>query len=40
MTSERLVDAVLFDLGNVLVGWDPFLPYQGHYPRAQGRRAG
>ena len=29
MTGERLVDAVLFDLGKVLVGWDPFLPYQG-----------
>ena len=29
----RRVDAVLFDLGNVLVRWDPYLPYQGHYPR-------
>lgn len=38
MTGERLVDAVLFDLGNVLVGWDPFLPYQGRYPRARVER--
>ena len=28
-----LVDAVLFDLGNVLVRWDPYLPYQGRFPR-------
>lgn len=28
-----LVDAVLFDLGNVLVRWDPYLPYEGRYPR-------
>ena len=38
MSGERLVDAVLFDLGNVLVGWDPFLPYQGRYPRARVER--
>ncbi len=34
----RLVDAVLFDLGNVLVRWDPFLPYEGRYPRAEVER--
>lgn len=28
-----LIDAVLFDLGNVLARWDPFLPYEGQYPR-------
>ncbi|MCR6689956.1 HAD family phosphatase [Cellulomonas sp.] len=26
--------AVLLDLGNVLVGWDPFGPYAGHMARA------
>lgn len=31
----RGVDAVLFDLGNVLVGWDPFLPYVGRRTRAE-----
>lgn len=34
----RLVDAVLFDLGNVLVRWDPFLPYEGRYPREEVER--
>ena len=29
----REVDAVLFDLGNVLVGWDPFLPFVGRRSR-------
>ena len=38
MTGEGLVDAVLFDLGNVLVGWDPFLAYQGRCPRAEVQR--
>jgi 2-haloacid dehalogenase len=28
-----LIDAVLFDLGNVLVRWDPYLPYADRYPR-------
>lgn len=32
------VDVVLFDLGNVLVRWDPFLPYEGRYPRADVER--
>lgn len=32
-SGGRLVDAVLFDLGNVLVRWDPYLPYAGRYPR-------
>lgn len=29
------VDAVLFDLGQVLVRWDPHLPFVGRYPRAE-----
>lgn len=32
-TATRFIDAVLFDLGNVLVRWDPYLPYEGRYPR-------
>lgn len=32
--AGREIDAVLFDLGNVLVRWDPYLPYEGHVPRA------
>lgn len=32
--STRLVDAVLFDLGQVLVEWDPFGPYAGRHDRA------
>lgn len=35
---DRLVDAVLFDLGNVLVRWDPFLPYEGRYAREEVER--
>lgn len=31
----RAVDAVLFDLGNVLVRWDPHLPFVGRHPRAE-----
>lgn len=27
------IDAVLFDLGQVLVGWDPYLPYVGRLDR-------
>ena len=27
------IDAVLFDLGRVLVDWDPYRPYVGRYPR-------
>lgn len=34
----RLVDAVLFDLGNVLVRWDPYLPYEGRYTREEVER--
>lgn len=37
-TPARLVDAVLFDLGNVLVRWDPHLPYEGRYPREEVER--
>ena len=33
--SGRLVDAVLFDLGQVLVRWDPFGPYADRYDRAE-----
>lgn len=33
--AGRAVDAVLFDLGNVLVRWDPHLPYVGRHPRAE-----
>lgn len=32
------IEAVLFDLGRVLVDWDPFRPYEGRYPRAQVER--
>lgn len=32
------IDAVLFDLGNVLVGWDPFLPFVGRRPRREVER--
>ena len=28
------IDAVVFDLGNVLVRWDPYLPYVGRLARA------
>lgn len=33
--GERQVDAVLFDLGNVLIRWDPYLPYEGRFPREE-----
>ena len=36
--SARLLDAVLFDLGNVLVRWDPYLPYEGRYAREEVER--
>ncbi|WP_199424035.1 HAD family hydrolase [Actinotalea solisilvae] len=32
------VDAVLFDLGQVLVRWDPWLPFRGRHPEADVRR--
>jgi 2-haloacid dehalogenase len=32
------LDAVLFDLGKVLVAWDPYLPYAGRCARAQVER--
>ncbi len=32
------VDAVLFDLGRVLVDWDPYRPYEGRHPRADVER--
>lgn len=35
---SRLVDAVLFDLGQVLVRWDPRLPYRGRRDDAEVRR--
>lgn len=34
----REIDAVLFDLGQVLVRWDPLLPYRGRYEEADVRR--
>ncbi len=36
--SARLIDAVLFDLGNVLVRWDPYLPYEDRYSREEVER--
>ena len=33
--STRQVDAVLFDLGQVLVEWDPFGPFVGRHGRAE-----
>lgn len=33
--TARPVDAVLFDLGQVLVRWDPYLPFVGRYPRGE-----
>ena len=35
MTGTGVVDAVLFDLGQVLVRWDPYLAFVGHYPRTE-----
>jgi 2-haloacid dehalogenase len=32
------IDAVLFDLGNVLVGWDPLRPFVGRRSRAEVER--
>jgi 2-haloacid dehalogenase len=29
-----VIDAVVFDLGNVLVRWDPYGPFEGRLPRA------
>lgn len=37
-SPARAVDAVLFDLGNVLVRWDPYLPYLDRYDRADVER--
>lgn len=31
----RGIDAVVFDLGNVLVRWDPYLPYVGRMERSE-----
>ena len=31
----RLVDAVVFDLGNVIVRWDPYGPFEGFASRAE-----
>lgn len=38
MTDAVPLDAVLFDLGRVLVDWDPYRPYAGRYPRAEVER--
>ncbi|MGV8966107.1 MAG: HAD family hydrolase [Cellulomonas sp.] len=35
MTAGHEIDAVVFDLGNVLVHWDPYLPFVGHLERAE-----
>lgn len=32
------VEAVLFDLGRVLIEWDPYLPYVGRYARPEVER--
>lgn len=29
-----MTKAVIFDMGNVLIGWDPFTPYKRHLPDA------
>ena len=34
MSDDREIDTVVFDLGNVLVRWDPYLPYVGRMERA------
>ncbi len=31
--APTALDAVLYDFGNVLVGWDPYRAYTGHTPR-------
>lgn len=36
--SPVLIDAVLFDLGNVLVEWDPYRPYVGRFDRSDVER--
>ena len=33
-THVPVIDTVVYDFGNVLIGWDPFGPYEGR-PRAQ-----
>jgi len=33
--DTRAIDAVLFDLGNVLVRWDPYLPYRDTHTREE-----
>lgn len=35
MTSVREIDAVVFDIGQVLIRWDPYRPYEGRYERAE-----
>ena len=32
--TDVLIDTVVYDFGNVLIGWDPFGPYPGR-PRAE-----
>lgn len=38
MTGEVHVTAVVFDLGNVLVGWDPYLPLADRMTREEWER--
>ena len=33
--GSAMVDAVLLDLGNVLVGWDPYAAFAGELSRAE-----
>ena len=34
-SPSREIDAVVFDLGNVLVTWDPYLPFVGRMERSE-----
>jgi 2-haloacid dehalogenase len=34
-SPSREIDAVVFDLGNVLVTWDPYLPFVGRVERSE-----
>ncbi|MDO5493234.1 MAG: HAD family phosphatase [Nesterenkonia sp.] len=37
--TNSALTTVVFDLGNVLVGWDPYLPFADHLTRAEWREA-
>ncbi|WP_093252327.1 HAD family hydrolase [Tessaracoccus oleiagri] len=36
--NRPAIDAVVLDLGNVLVGWDPYLPFAGSMSREEWQR--